>query len=106
MNNIIALLIALLTVTTTGAQNGKDARIKDIRTAYSQAKKKIDQNGKGGKSPKDMRIMLNFLDDEDVPLYTEMTIDYYFDETSPDERSRGINRYISDRNKIDKILPM
>lgn len=84
MNKLIALLIALLAVTTAGAQNGKDARIKEIRAAYSQAKKKIDQNGKGGKSPKDMRIMMNFLDDEDVPLYTEETIDYYFDETSPD----------------------
>lgn len=76
--------MALLVVTTVAAQNGKDARIKEIRTAYSQAKKKIDQNGKGGKSPKDMHIILNHLDDEEVPLYTEMTLDYYFDESSTD----------------------
>ena len=84
MNKLFALLMTLLVVTTPAAQNGKDARIKEIRSAYSQAKKKIDQNGKGGKSPKDMRIILNYLDDEDVPLYTEMTLDYYFDESSTD----------------------
>ena len=84
MNKLIALLTFLLVVTTAAAQNGKDARIKEIRAAYSQAKKKIDQNGKGGKSPKDMHIILNNLEDEDVPLYTEMTLDYYFDESYVD----------------------
>ena len=84
MNKLITLLITLLFVTAAVAQSGKDARIKEIRAAYSQAKKKIDQNGKGGKSLKDMRIILNNLDDEDVPLYAEETIDYYFDETSAD----------------------
>ncbi len=82
MNKLIALLMTLLVVTTAGAQSGKDARIKEIRTAYSQAKKKIEQNGKGAKSRKDMSIQLNNLDDEDVPLYTEESIDYYFDEIS------------------------
>lgn len=84
MNKLIALFLALIVVTTAEAQNGKDARIKEIRTAYSLAKKKIDQNGKGGKSPKDMRVIINHLDDEDVPLYSEESIDYYFDESSTD----------------------
>lgn len=84
MNKLITLLVALFVVATAMAQNGKDARINEIRTAYSQAKKKIDQNGKGGKSPKDMRIKLDYLEDENIPLYTEMTLDYYFDETSSD----------------------
>lgn len=84
MNKLIALLMTLLVVTTAGAQNGKDARIKEIRAAYSQAKKKIEQNGKGAKSRKDMCIQLNYLEDENVPLYTEESIDYYFDETYPE----------------------
>lgn len=84
MNKLITLLITLLFVTAAVAQSGKDARIKEIRAAYSQAKKKIDQNGKGGKSPKDMRILLNHLEDEDIPLYNEESIDYYFDESTVD----------------------
>ena len=84
MNKLFTLLMALLVVTTVAAQNGKDARIKEIRTAYSKAKNKIEQNGKGGKSPKDMRVVLNHLEDEDIPLYTEMSVDYYFDEFSDD----------------------
>ena len=84
MKKLTTLLLTLLVVTAAAAQSGKDARIKEIRAAYSQAKKKIDQNGKGGESPKDMTIVLNHLEDEDVPLYTEMTIKYYFDETYPE----------------------
>ena len=84
MNKLIAMAIALVCVTATAAQNGKEARIKEIREAYSLAKKKIDRNGQNGKSPKDMNIKLNFLDDEDVSLYNEESIDYYFDESSPD----------------------
>lgn len=84
MNKLTILLMALFVVTTVAAQEGKDARIKEIRAAYTQAKKKIDQNGKGGKSPKDMSITINYLEDEDVPLYTEESIDYFFDETSTD----------------------
>ena len=84
-NKIISLLIALLFVTMAEAQNAKDARIKEIRAAYAQAKKKVDQNGKNGKSPKDMRIVLNRLEDEEIVLYDMLTIDYYFDETKTDE---------------------
>ncbi|MBR6263386.1 MAG: hypothetical protein IKR05_09225 [Prevotella sp.] len=84
MNKLTVLLITLLIVATVEAQSGKDARIKEIRTAYAQAKKKIEQNGKGGKSPKDMTIVFNQLEDEDIPLYTEESINYYFDETYPE----------------------
>ena len=84
MNKLIALVMTLLVVTTAAAQNAKDARIKEIRAAYSQAKKRIEQNGKGGKSPKDMTIMFNQLEDKDIPLYNEESINYYFDETYPE----------------------
>ena len=84
MNKLTVLLITLLIVATAAAQSGKDARIKEIRTAYAQAKKKIEQNGKGGKSPKDMSIVFNQLEDEDIPLYTEESINYYFDESYPE----------------------
>ena len=84
MNKLIALLMALFVVTTIAAQNGKDIRIKVIRATYSEAKEKINKNGKNGKSPKDMRIIFNHLEDENVPLYTEMSLDYYFDESTTD----------------------
>lgn len=63
----------------------KEETIKEIRKLYAEAKEKIAQNGKGGKSPKDMNITLNRLEDEDVPLYDMESIDYYFDEISPDD---------------------
>ena len=84
MKKLSTLLLALLMVTAAAAQNGKDARIKEIRAAYAQAKKKIEQNGKGGKSPKDLTIVLNYLSDESVPLYNEQTTSYYFDEVLDD----------------------
>lgn len=84
MHKLTVLLASLLIVTAAAAQNAKEARIKEIRSAYAQAKKKIEQNGKGGKSPKDMSIIFNKLEDEDVPIYNEESINYYFDETSPD----------------------
>lgn len=63
----------------------KAETIKEIRRLYAEAKAKIDLNGKGGKSPKDMNITLNRLEDEDVPLYDMEDIDFYFDEVSPDD---------------------
>ena len=62
----------------------KAETLKEIRRLYAEAKAKIEQNGKGGKSPKDMRLTLNRLEDEDVPLYEMETLNYYFDEISPD----------------------
>ena len=84
MNRLITLLVVLLITMMAEAQNTKEARIKEIRTAYTQAKKKIEQNGKGGKSRKDMRIEFNTLDDEDIPLYDMEMLDYYFDEVYTD----------------------
>ena len=81
MKRQMTLLLALLFVTAAMAQNSKEARMSEIRSAYAQAKKKIERNGKGGQSPKDMTIYFSHLDDEDVPLYNEESIDYYFDET-------------------------
>ena len=75
---ILTLLIGSMTVQ---AQSTKDDRIKEIRAAYAQAKKKIEQNGKGGKSPKDMSIVLNRMEDEEIYLYDMEELTYYFDET-------------------------
>lgn len=81
---LTSLLLALLMVTAAKAQDGKETRMSAIRQAYAQAKKKIDNNGKKGKSAKDMRIVVNQLEDEDVPLYDMTTLDFYFDESSQD----------------------
>ena len=51
-------------------QADKNARIKEIRAVYAQAKKKIDMNGKNGKSPKDMNITKNHLIDEEICIPT------------------------------------
>ena len=82
MKQLMLLFVVLIApITTVESQTPKAERLKVIRTAYAQAKKKIEQNGKNGKSPKDMRIVLNRLEDEDIGLYDMETLDYYFDET-------------------------
>ena len=58
--------------------------LKDIRKQYATAKEKIAQNGKGGKSAKDMHIVLNSLSDEEIPLYETMTLKFFFDEIMSD----------------------
>ena len=63
-------------------QADKNARIKEIRAVYAQAKKKIDMNGKNGKSPKDMNITKNHLIDEEICIYDMESLDYYFDEST------------------------
>ena len=64
----------------------KAQTLQHIRELYAQAKEKVAQNGKDGKSPKDMTITLNRLEDEEVELYDMLTITYYFDET----RTEGV----------------
>ena len=59
----------MMALGTCLAQDQKTERIKYIRKCYAEAKKKIDANGKNGKSPKDMRVIINRLEDEDIPLY-------------------------------------
>jgi YD repeat-containing protein len=76
---IITLLLFIGSI-AADAQAPKGERIKEIRAVYAQAKKKIDQNGKNGQSPKDMSIVLNRLEDEEIPLYDTETLKYYFDE--------------------------
>ena len=62
------------------AQTSKEERIKYIRKCYAEAKKKVDANGKNGKSPKDMQIIFNRLEDEEIPLYDTWSLNFYFDE--------------------------
>ena len=75
--SIVGLLTAfsLQTLGQTKAQT-----VQNIRKQYAEAKKKIDQNGKNGQSPKDLRIVLNRLEDEEIWLYDMEAITYYFDE--------------------------
>ena len=62
------------------AQTSKEERIKYIRKCYAEAKRKVDANGKNGKSPKDMQIIFNRLEDEEIPLYDTWSLNFYFDE--------------------------
>ena len=69
---LISMIVVLACGSIALAQNTKEERMKYIRKCYAEAKKKVDANGKNGKSPKDMRLIINKLEDEDVPLYARM----------------------------------
>ncbi len=84
MRQTIFILMLLIGSTTVQAQSHKDTRLKEIRAAYAKAKEKIARNGKNGQSPKDMQIILNQLEDEEIVLYDMDEINYYFDETTED----------------------
>ena len=86
MKKIFICIVCLLT--GFGLQafgQTKEETISEIRRIYAEAKEKIAQNGKGGNSAKDMNIVLNRLEDEDVPLYDMEDIVVYFDEFSQDD---------------------
>ena len=70
----------MMALGTCLAQNLKEERIKYIRKCYAEAKKKVGANGKNGKSPKDMRLIINKLEDEDIPLYDTEQLDFFFEE--------------------------
>ena len=78
------ILICIMAVLACGsialAQTSKEERIKYIRKCYAEAKKKVDANGKNGKSPKDLQIIFNRLEDEEIPLYDTWSLNFYFDE--------------------------
>ncbi len=74
----------MMALGTCLAQTTKEERMKYIRKCYADAKKKIDANGKNGQSPKDMRIILNRLEDEDIPLYDTEQLDFFFEEKMVD----------------------
>ena len=50
--------LVLAVVSATGYAQ-KDARIQEIRSAYSNAKQKMSKNGKDGQSPRDLWIERN-----------------------------------------------
>jgi len=77
---LISLIVLLVCGSFAMAQTSKEERMKYIRKCYADAKKKVDANGKNGKSPKDMRLIINRLEDEDIPLYDTEQLDFYFDE--------------------------
>ena len=80
MRTILLSIICMMALGTCLAQDQKAERMKYIRKCYAEAKKKIDANGKNGKSPKDMRLIINRLEDEDIPLYDTEQLDFFFDE--------------------------
>ena len=82
MKRILFCMIVVLACGSIAlAQNTKEERIKYIRKCYTEAKEKMAQNGKNGQSPKDLRIVLNRLEDEDIPLYDMEQLDYFFEQT-------------------------
>lgn len=78
------ILICIMAVLACGsialAQTSKEEGIKYIRKCYAEAKKKVDANGKNGKSPKDLQIIFNRLEDEEIPLYDTWQLNFYFEE--------------------------
>lgn len=74
------VLLALLMVSLTGFSQNKAERIKEIRKAYAEAKKDIDENGKNGTPRMDLRISLNDGTevDEDFIINDETEVTYYF----------------------------
>ena len=86
MKKLMLVMASVIWLMAYGdTQADKNARIKEIRTAYAQAKRKIDMNGKNGKSPKDMNITKNHLIDEEICIYDMESLDYYFDESKTDK---------------------
>lgn len=86
MRTILISLLCILSLATVQAQD-KDTRIKQIRSAYAKAKEKVEQNGKNGRSPKDMQVVVNDVTDEDGEIYDWTEITYYFDESEHDYTS-------------------
>ena len=54
----LVMLVMLMFGMTLQAQN-KEAQLKHIREMYAQAKEQIAQNGKGGRAPLDVKILIN-----------------------------------------------
>ena len=81
MRKLQFYIMCLLTVSSLPAFGQTKAEIiKEIRQLYGEAKEKVAQNGKNGKSPKDMRIVLNRVEDEDIPLYDMDQLDFYYEQ--------------------------
>jgi hypothetical protein len=86
MRTILISLLSLFALNAVQAQSN-DACIKLIRSAYAKSKEKIEQNGKNGRSPWDMTVIVNSVNDEEAEIYDRSEITYYFDETIKDYRS-------------------
>ena len=82
---IITIVCMLAFAAAAQAQDSKAERIKQIRAAYAQAKKKIEQNGKNGKSPKDMTIVVNSVLSEEPEITQVDKVVIYFDESTHED---------------------
>ena len=80
MRTILISLFCLLAWGTSLAQDQKAERIKLIRSEYAKAKAKIEQNGKNGRSPKDLCVVVNDVTDEEAEVYDWTERTYYFEE--------------------------
>jgi len=65
---------------TAGAQVSKEAQMKHIREMYAQAKQQIDENGKNGRAPLDMKILINdgSVLGEDLVMNDVTELHFYF----------------------------
>ena len=74
------ILILLIGIMTVQAQTGKAEQIKQIRTAYSEAKKMIADNGKDGNPALDMHIAKHLVNEVDTDFIIEddTDVDFYF----------------------------
>lgn len=79
---IITFVCMLAFAGAAQAQDSKAERIKQIRAAYAQAKKKIEQNGKNGKSAKDMTIAVNSVLSGEPEITEASIVKIYFDEST------------------------
>lgn len=85
MRRLLLMICMAAGVIAVSAQTTKDARLKEIRAKYAEAKEKIAQNGKDGRSPKELKVQLNRMEDEEVYLYDMEELNYYFDETTDND---------------------
>ena len=85
MRNIFVVLGCCLVSLTIQAQSKAD-QVKHIRQVYAEAKQKVADNGKDGKAPIDMHILVNdgTVVDEDFELDNVTSLYYYFDKMKKD----------------------
>ena len=77
MKTILNVVLLLATVVAAQAQN---AQVAKIRQMYAEAKKQIQNNGRGGQAPLDLTVSISDATevDEDFTIYDETQLTFYF----------------------------
>lgn len=88
MKQLLFFTIWLLAIGSAHAQSKAD-QVKRIRQVYAEAKQKQADNGKGGKAPFDMHILVNNgeMISEDFELDDITNLYYYFDKMKKDSNT-------------------